>query len=593
MSENNMLKGGEFLIRETLAKDVFVPEEFDEEQRMMQQSCRDFTDSQVLPQMEQLEKHDRELLTKLMHEAGELGLLGISVPEEYDGFGQKFVTSMLTTEEMSKGFSFSVAYSAHTGIGTLPILYYGTEEQKQKYVTKLATGEFIGAYCLTEADAGSDANGGKAKATLSADGTHYILNGVKIWITNGGVADLYIVFAKIDDDKNLSAFLVERTQEGVKAGADEEKMGIKGSSTVQMYFDNVKVPLNNMLGERDKGFKIALNILNLGRIKLGGGAVGASKAVMDNAINYANERKQFKTLISSFGAIKYKIAEMAIRTFTAESLVYRAAQNIDDAKDALIADGMDKDRATIEAIYQYAIESSIAKVYGSEVLDYVADEGVQIYGGMGYSAETPVEKAYRDARINRIFEGTNEINRMVTVGELIKRAMKGELDLLTPAKEVAKELMGIPDFGSASTDYYESKKKLITNFKKSILMVAGAALQKFMATFNDEQEILMGIADMIMVTYAAESTLLRVEKLDGMNHENVPYFKDMLDVYMYDSASKMNKFGIDVVNSFAEGDEQQAMLMGMKRFTKAAPVNVKDARRRIADKLIEENKYCF
>jgi len=593
MSENKTLKGGEFLIRETLAQDVFVPEEFDEEQRMMQQSCKDFTETQVLPQVDQLEKHDGELLTKLMRESGELGLLGISVPEEYDGFGQKFVTSMLTVEEMGKGFSFAVAYSAHTGIGTLPILYYGTEEQKKKYVTKLATGEYIGAYCLTEADAGSDANSGKARATLSEDGKNYILNGVKIWITNGGVADLYIVFAKIDDDKNLSAFIVERTFDGVTAGAEEEKMGIKGSSTCQMYFDNVKVPVENLLGDRDKGFKIALNILNLGRIKLGGAAVGASKAIINNAVNYANERKQFKTLISNFGAIKYKIAEMGIRTFALESLVYRASQNIDDAKDALIANGVDGGKATIEGIYQYAIEASIAKVFGSEVLDYVADEGVQIYGGMGYSAETPVEKAYRDARINRIFEGTNEINRMVIVGELIKRAMKGELDLLTPAKAVAKELMGIPDFGAITTDYYESKKKLIVNFKKAVLMVAGAALQKFMTTFNDEQEILMDIADMIMITYAAESMLLRVEKLEGIAHENVAAFKDMLEVYMYDAASQMNKFGIDAVNAFAEGDEQQAMLMGMKRFTKAAPVNAKAARRRIADQMIEANKYCF
>lgn len=593
MSENKILKGGEFLIRETLAQDVFVPEEFDEEQRMMQQSCKDFTDAQVLPHIEQIETHDRELLTKMMREAGELGLLGISVPEEYDGFGQKFVTSMLTIEEMGKGFSFAVAYSAHTGIGTLPILYYGTEEQKQKYVTKLATGEFIGAYCLTEADAGSDANSGKAKATLSEDGKNYILNGVKIWITNGGVADLYIVFAKIDDDKNLSAFIVERTYEGVAVGAEEEKMGIKGSSTCQMYFDNVKVPVENLLGDRDKGFKIALNILNLGRIKLGGAAIGANKAIIDNAINYANERKQFKVLISSFGAIKYKIAEMGIRTFALESLVYRASQNIDDAKDAAIAEGVDSGKATIDAIYQYAIEASIAKVFGSEVLDYVADEGVQIYGGMGYSAETPVEKAYRDARINRIFEGTNEINRMVIVGELIKRAMKGELDLLTPAKEVAKELMGIPDFGSVTTDYYEAKKKLIVNFKKAVLMIAGAALQKFMTTFNDEQEILMDIADMIMITYAAESMLLRVEKLEGMGHENVTAFKDMLNVYMYDAASQMNKFGIDAVNAFAEGDEQQAMLMGMKRFTKTGPINAKAARRRIADQMIEANKYCF
>ena len=593
MSENKMLKGGEFLIRETLAQDIFIPEEFGEEPRMMQQSCKDFTDTQVLPQIDQLETHDRELLIKMMKESGELGLLGISVPEEYDGFGQNFVTSILTVEEMGKGFSFAVAYSAHTGIGTLPILYYGTEEQKQKYVTKLATGEFIGAYCLTEADAGSDPNAGKAKATLSEDGTYYSLSGVKIWITNGGVADLYIVFAKIADDKNLSAFIVERSWEGVTVGTEEDKMGIKGSSTVQMYFDNVKVPVENLLGEQNKGFKIALNILNLGRIKLGGASIGASKAVIDSAISYANERKQFKTLISNFGAIKFKLAEMAIRTFSLESLVYRASQNIDDAKEGFMSEGMDIGKATVEGIYQYAIEASIAKVYGSEVLDYVVDEGVQIYGGMGYSSETLVEKAYRDSRINRIFEGTNEINRMVIVGELLKRAMKGELDLLTPAKEVAKELMGIPDFGAITTDYYESKKKLILNFKKAVLMVAGAALQKYMATFNDEQEIIMNIADMIMVTYAAESMLLRVEKLEGMDHENVTAFKDMLEVYMYDAAHQMNKFGIDAVNAFAEGDEQQGMLMGMKRFTKATPVNVKAARRRIADQLIEANKYCF
>ena len=594
MSENKSLIGGEFLIKETLAEDVFIPEEFNEEQRMIAQSCKDFTETQVLPQVEQLEKHDRELLTKLLKDAGELGLLGISVPEEYDGFGQKFVTSMLTVEEMGKGFSFAVAYSAHTGIGTLPILYYGTEEQKKKYLPKLASGEFLGAYCLTEAEAGSDPNSGKTKAILSQDGTSYSLNGVKIWITNGGVADLLIVFAKIGDDKNLSAFIVETNAPGITIGADEEKMGIKGSSTVQIYFDNAIIPAENLLGERDGGFKIALNILNLGRIKLSGATVGACKATIDEALHYANERKQFGTLISSFGAIKWKLGEMAILTFASESLTYRASQNIDDAIQSFIEQGLDKGKATLEGIRQYAIEASIAKVFGSEVLDYVVDEAVQIYGGMGYSSETLVERAYRDSRINRIFEGTNEINRMVIVGELLKRAMKGEIDLMTPAKAVGGELMGIPDFGSVSTDYFEAKKKMMVNFKKSILMVAGAAIQKYMDKFADEQEILMALADMIITTYAAESCLLRAEKLSTkLTEEKLALYKDMTDVFFYDAAGKINKSGVDAVNAFAAGDEQQAMLMGMKRFTKSANVNSIAARRRIADRMIEDNRYSY
>ncbi|MBU3926283.1 MAG: acyl-CoA dehydrogenase family protein, partial [Bacteroidetes bacterium] len=546
------------------------------------------------PQVDQLEKHDRELLTKLLKDAGELGLLGISVPEEYDGFGQKFVTSMLTVEEMGKGFSFAVAYSAHTGIGTLPILYYGTEEQKKKYLPKLASGEFLGAYCLTEAEAGSDPNSGKTKAILSQDGTSYSLNGVKIWITNGGVADILIVFAKIGDDKNLSAFIVETNAPGITIGADEEKMGIKGSSTVQIYFDNAIIPAENLLGERDGGFKIALNILNLGRIKLSGAAVGACKATIDEALHYANERKQFGTLISSFGAIKWKLGEMAILTFASESLTYRASQNIDDAIQSFIEQGLDKGKATLEGIRQYAIEASIAKVFGSEVLDYVVDEAVQIYGGMGYSSETLVERAYRDSRINRIFEGTNEINRMVIVGELLKRAMKGEIDLMTPAKAVGGELMGIPDFGSVSTDYFEAKKKMMVNFKKSILMVAGAAIQKYMDKFADEQEILMALADMIITTYAAESCLLRTEKLSTkLTEEKLALYKDMTDVFFYDAAGKINKSGVDAVNAFAAGDEQQAMLMGMKRFTKSANVNSIAARRRIADRMIEDNRYSY
>jgi alkylation response protein AidB-like acyl-CoA dehydrogenase len=592
MTKNNVLKGGEFLIRETNCEDIFIPEEFNDEQRMMAQTCKEFTDTQVNPNMDQLEKHDRELLSKLLKAAGELGLLGISIPEEYNGFAQNFVTSMLTTEEMGKGYSFAVAYSAHVGIGTLPILYYGNEKQKQKYIPALATGELLGAYCLTEAEAGSDPNSGKSEAVLSEDGIYFLLNGVKIWITNGGVADIFIVFAKVKGDKNLSAFIIEKEWKGVSIGADEEKMGIKGSTTVQLYMDDVKVPVENMLGEQNTGFKIALNILNLGRIKLSGATIGAAKATINNALQYSLERKQFGVSISDFGAIKYKLSEMAIQTFVAESLTYRASQNIDDAIEAFINEGMDKGKASVEGIRQYAIEASIAKVFGSEALDYVVDEGVQIYGGMGYSAETPVERAYRDSRINRIFEGTNEINRMVTVGELIKRGMKGEIDLLTPAKAVAKELLAIPDFGAPSPDYFEAKHKIISNFKKSILMVAGAALQKFMQDFAEEQEVIINLADMLIYTYAAESVMLRIEKLSKMyDEEKLSIYKSILDIYLYDIAPLIHKSGIDAVNSFAEGDEYMGMIMGMKRFTKVQGVNVVALRRTIADELISENKY--
>lgn len=594
MSTKEMLKGGEFLIKETPAADIFIPEEFTEEQRMMAQSCRDFTETRIIPQINQLEKHDRKLLAQLLKEAGELGLLAIALPEEYGGFGQNFVTSMLTTEEMGKGFSFAVSFAAHTGIGTLPILYYGTEEQKQKYLPKLGSGEFIGAYCLTEPDAGSDANAGKSRATLSADGKHYILNGVKIWITNGGVADLLIVFARIDDDKNLSAFIVEANSHGVTIGPDEEKMGIKGSSTTQVYFEDVKVPVENLLGERNGGFKIALNILNLGRIKLSGATVGAAKGVMKHATAYASERKQFGKPIAGFGAIQHKLAEMAIRTYASEALTYRVSQNIEDAKVSLTAAGMDKGAAAVEAMRQYAIEASIAKVYGSEVLNYVVDEGVQIYGGMGYSAETPVEKAFRDSRINRIFEGTNEINRMVVVGELLKKAMKGEIDLLGPAMAVAKELMAIPDFGSVSTDYFDQKHKLLGQFKKAILMVAGASVQHFADRFADEQEIMINLADMAMITYAAESMLLRIEKQAGnLEESRLNLLKDAADVYFYDACSLINKCGLDAVNTFATSDERNAMLMGLKRFTKPEQVNPVAARRRIAQVMLNKEGYPF
>lgn len=594
MENKNTLKGGEFLIKETDPNSVFIPEQFDEEQQMIAATCNDFVEQEILPNIERIEKLEEGYTPLLLEKAGELGLLGISVPEELGGFGKNFVTSMLTTEVLGGSYSFAVSISAHTGIGTLPILYYGNETQKQNYIPKLASGEWKAAYCLTEPGSGSDANSGKTKAVLSADGKHYVLNGQKMWITNGGFADVYTVFAKIDNDENLSAFIVEKTFGGISLNPEEKKMGIKGSSTRQVFFNDCKVPVENLLGEREEGFKIALNILNIGRVKLAGAAIGGAKRAINESVKYANEREQFGRSISKYGAIKFKMAEQAIRVYASESATYRCSQNIDDAIDALVGEGMDKQKATLEGIRQFAAEAAILKVHGSEVLDYVVDEAVQIFGGMGYSAEAPVERAYRDARINRIFEGTNEINRMLIVDMLLKKAMKGELDLMGPAQAVAKELMSIPDFGAASDDVFELAHGQIKNFKKAILMVAGAAAQKLMMQLAKEQEILMNISDMIIEAYVAESVLLRVQKLASIkSKEEVALQMDLMSVYIYDAADKINKCAKDAINSFVEGDELRIMQMGVKRFTKQQPLNVKDARRRIADKLIAENKYCY
>jgi alkylation response protein AidB-like acyl-CoA dehydrogenase len=502
------VKGGEFLIRETEAQNVFIPEEFTEEQRMIAQTCEDFLDKEVFPRLDEIDSmKNPALMPSLMDKAGELGLLGTSIPESYGGFGMNFNTSMLVTEKIGAGHSFAVALSAHTGIATLPILYYGNEKQRAKYLPGLATGELKGAYCLTEPDSGSDANSGKSKAKLSADGKHYIINGQKMWITNGGFADIYIVFAKIDDDKNLSAFIVERNFGGITMNEEEKKMGIKGSSTRQVFFNDCPVPVENLLSDRGNGFKIAVNILNIGRIKLGASAVGACKKVIDNAVNYANERKQFGTSIANFGAIKYKIGEMATKVYASESACYRVGQDIEDTIESLMENGMPEAEAKLKGTEQFAIECAIMKVHGSETLDYVTDEGVQIYGGMGYSADAPMDRAYRDARINRIFEGTNEINRLLSVDMVLKRAMKGELDLMGPAMAVQKEIMSIPDFGADEDDaLFAAEKKVLRNLKKAILMVAGASVQKFAMKLAEEQEIIMDIADMMMEVYVAEST---------------------------------------------------------------------------------------
>jgi hypothetical protein len=590
-STTTPLKGGEWLIKESNAFETYTPEDFNEEQQMVKDMCLQFLATEVLPIVDRIDKMEPGLMPSLMVKAGEQGLLGASIPEDLGGLGKDFITSTLVNEGLGGGFSFSVAVAAHTGIGTLPILYFGTEDQKKKYIPKLSSGEWKGAYGLTEPNSGSDALGAKTTAVLDADGKNYILNGQKCWITNGGFADVYTVFAKIDGDK-FSAFIVERGMEGFTQGPEEHKMGIKGSSTVQLYFQDCKVPVENLLGEVGKGHIIAFNILNIGRLKLAAAAIGGSKMSLTDTINYAKTREQFKTPIANFGAIKYKLAEMAIRIFVGETAIYRTAKWIDDKEVELAAAGKSFAEALLGGAEEYAVECAILKVNGSEVLDYVVDEGVQVHGGNGFSDEYSASRGYRDSRINRIYEGTNEINRLLTVDMILKRAMKGKLDLMGPAMAVSKELMSIPEFGNDDETAFAKEKKAIVNMKKSILMVAGAAVQKLMMKLNDEQEILMNIADMAIETFEAESVLLRIMKMVDKQGEAASQAQiDIMRCYLNDAVDRLNKAGKEAINAFAGGDEQRMMLLGLKRFTKTEPFNSKDARRRIADKLIAESKY--
>lgn len=589
--QKQALRGAEWLIKESSPFETFIPEDFNEEQRMVKDMCNAFLEAEVLPILDRIDKLEPGLMPSLVEKAGEQGLLGAAVPEDLGGLGKDFITATLVNEGLGGGFSFSVAVSAHTGIGTLPILYFGTPEQKKKYIPKLASGEWKGSYGLTEPNSGSDALGARTTAKLSADGKYYLLNGQKCWITNGGFADIYTVFAKIDGDK-FSAFIVERGFEGFTQGPEEHKMGIKGSSTVQLYFQDCKVPVENLLGEAGKGHVIAFNILNIGRLKLCAAATGGAKRAATTCIDYAKTREQFKTAIANFGAIKHKLSEMAIRIWTAESALYRTTKWIDDKEVKLAAEGKPFNEAVLGAAEEYAVECAILKVFGSEMLDLVVDEGVQIHGGNGYSDEYVISKAYRDSRINRIYEGTNEINRLLTVDMILKRAMKGRLDIMGPALAVSKELMSIPDFGDGGDTPFAKEKKLIQNFKKAILMTAGAAAQKLMMKLETEQEILMNIADMIITTFVAESALLRAWKLADQRGGNGAAFElDIMRTFLYDAADSINKSGKDAINAFAEGDEQRMMLLGLKRFTKAEPFNSKAARRRIADKLVNDNKY--
>jgi alkylation response protein AidB-like acyl-CoA dehydrogenase len=585
------IQGGEWIIKEVKSEDVFIPEEFNEEQLMVRDMCSQFLDTEVLPVVERMDKLEPGLMPGLLEKAGEQGLLGVSVPEQYGGMGKDFITSTIVAEYLGGGYSFSVANAAHTGIGTLPILYFGTEAQRAKYVPKLASGEFKGSYGLTEPNSGSDALSAKTTAKLSADGKHYILNGQKCWITNGGFADIYTVFAKIDGEQ-FTAFIVERGTEGFTQGPEEHKMGIKGSSTVQLYFQDCKVPVENVLGEIGRGHIIAFNILNIGRLKLGAATIGGARRALSTTLKYAKAREQFKLPIVKFGAIRHKLAEMALQLWVGEAALYRVAKNIDEKEHELLAAGKDLSAALLGGAEEYAIECAILKVFGSEVLDFVVDEGVQIHGGNGYSDEYEISKAYRDSRINRIYEGTNEINRLLTVDMVLKRAMKGQLDLMGPAMNVQKELMSIPDFGDQDDAPFAKEHKAIANFKKCILMVAGAAVQKLMMTLSKEQEVLMNIADMSIITYHAESALLRLEKLSKTKSEaELAVQTAIVKTYIYDAADAINKAGKDALNSFADGDELRMMHIGLKRFTKVDPFNTKEARRTICAQLVADDGY--
>ncbi|MCX6278382.1 MAG: acyl-CoA dehydrogenase family protein [Bacteroidetes bacterium] len=594
MEKRKVLKSGEFLVGEISANDIFIPEEFNEEQQMIAQTIRDFLDTELYPNIEQIDSPDINLMQTILKKAGELGLMGISIPEEYGGFGQSFITQMLAAETIGAGHSFSVAFMAHTGIGTLPIMYYGNEEQRQRYVTRLATGELLGAYCLTEPGAGSDANSGKTNAILSADGKHYILNGQKMWITNAGFADTQVVFAKIDRDRVLSAFIVEKNFPGVIINPDEHKMGIKGSSTAQIFYNDVLVPVENLIGKRGEGFRIALSILHMGRIKLGANVLGASKKSINDSVKYANERKQFGVFISTFGSIRHKLAEQVIKTYALECAIYRLSKDIDDLIENYKNQGLDKGKASVEGISHYAVEAAILKVYGSEVLDYVIDEAVQIHGGMGYSAEMAVERGYRDSRINRIFEGTNEINRLLVVDTAMKRALKGDFDLFGKAAELAAGMATITDNKRDNESYFEEKVRYSKNFKNLILITINGVSQHFGKNLIQEQEVLNNLADMMMEVYIAESMILRIQKMETIKGiDPVEIYRSALDVFVYDAAYKVKKSASDAINSFASSEFKNKYKNVIETLTNVSGINVKDARRKIADKLIEDNSYKF
>ena len=595
---SNKTRGGQFIVKETKCEDIFTPEDFNEEQLMMRDSVKEFVDKELWAHKDRFEKKDYAYTEETMRKAGELGLLGVAVPEAYGGLGMGFVSTMLVCDYISGATgSFSTAFGAHTGIGTMPITLYGTEEQKLKYVPKLASGEWFGAYCLTEPGAGSDANSGKTKAVLSEDGKYYTITGQKMWISNAGFCSLFIVFARIGDDKNITGFIVENDPaNGISMNEEEHKLGIRASSTRQVFFNETKVPVENMLSERGNGFKIAMNALNVGRIKLAAACLDAQRRVISGAVNYSNERIQFNTPISQFGAIRSKLAEMATSCYAGESASYRAAKDIEDRITEREAAGSTHQEAELKGVEEYAIECSILKVAVSEDVQNCTDEGIQIFGGMGFSEDTPMESAWRDARIARIYEGTNEINRMLSVGMLVKKAMKGHVDLLGPASEVQAELMGIPSFETPDySELFAEEKEMIGKLKKAFLMVAGGAVQKYGPDLDGHQQLLMAAADILIEIYMAESTILRTEKLAKTKGEAaVKEQIAMAQLYLYKAVDIITQKGKEGIVSFAEGDEQRMMLMGLRRYTKYTNMpNVVGLREIITSKLVAENAYCF
>ena len=596
--EKKLIKGGEFIIKETDCEDIFTPEDFTEEQKMMRDAVKDFADKEIWAKKDQFEKHDYKLTEDVMIKAGNLGFLGIGVPEEYGGLGMPFTSSMLVCDYISgSSGSTSTAFGAHTGIGTMPILLYGNEQQKSKYIPKLASGEHFGAYCLTEPSAGSDANNGKTKAVLSDDKKHYLITGQKMWISNAGFADILTVFARIEDDKNITAFIVENNPEnGIKLGNEESKLGIHSSSTRQIFFNETKVPVENMLSERGGGFKIAMNALNIGRIKLAAACLDAERRITSVAVNYANEREQFKTKIMEFGAIKEKVAKMAMDTYVGESATYRAAKNIEDKIAILKDEGKSHQEAELKGAEEYVIECSVLKVAVSEDAQNCADQGIQIFGGMGYSTETPLESAWRDSRIARIYEGTNEINRLVTIGMLIKKGLKGDLKLMEKAEEVANELTDIPSFDVPNFDkLFDEEKLVIKNLKKVFLMLAGAGLKKYGMDLENQQEVLLSISDIMIEIYMAESAILRTEKnCKRFGEENYKAQIAISQLYLFEACELIISKSRELIFSLASDSEQKFLMMGLKRFTKyynyPKPIELK---RIIANIVAAENKYSL
>ena len=596
--EKELIRGGQFIVKNSKCEDIFTPEDFTEEQKMMKDAVMEFNDREIIPFRDRFENKDYAFTEEVMRKAGALGFLGVAVPEAYGGLGMGFVSTLLTCDYISSGTgSFSTAFGAHTGIGTMPITLYGSEEQKQKYVPKLASGEWFGSYCLTEPTAGSDANSGRTKAVLSEDGTHYKISGQKMWISNAGFCKLFIVFARIEDDKNITGFLVENDpNNGISLGEEEHKLGIHASSTRQVFFTDTVVPVENMLSERGNGFKIAMNSLNIGRIKLAGACLDSQRRITSYAIQYASERKQFDTPIAEFGAIKAKIAEMATNTYVGESATYRASKDIENRIEIRQAEGDTHQAAELKGVEEFAIECSILKVSVSEDVQNCADEGIQIFGGMGFSKETPMESAWRDARITRIYEGTNEINRMLSVGMLVKKAMKGHVDLIGPAMKVVDELTGIPSFETPDfSEVLSEEKAMVEKLKKVFLMVAGAAVQKYGPDLEEHQQLLMAASNILIETYMAESAILRTEKnCKRFGEDSQTYQIAMSKLYLYNAVDIIHKNAKEGIVSFSEGDEQRMMLMGLKRFTKYQnQPNVVALRNNISEKIQKENKYPF